>query len=82
MTQENITQKILKGTVVSDKMDKTVIVAVDRFKKHPKYQKYIRITKRYKAHDAANAHKSGDKVSIQECAPHSKDKSFTVIDAA
>ncbi len=72
-------KRILKGTVVSDKMDKTVVVAVTRFVKHPKYQKYVKITKKYKAHDANNAHAVGERVSIQECRPLSKDKHFEVL---
>lgn len=71
--------KILKGTVVSDKMDKTVVVAVTRFVKHPKYQKFVKITKKYKAHDETNAHKVGDAVSIKEGRPISKDKHFSVV---
>lgn len=71
-------KKILKGTVVSDKMDKTVVVAVTRFVKHPKYQKYLKITKKYKAHDEGNAHKVGDAVEIVETRPLSKDKRFAV----
>ncbi len=78
--QDTIKQgKLLKGTVVSDKMDKTVVVAVNRLVKHPKYGKFINRTKRYKAHDEANAFKVGDEVSIQEVKPISKDKSFIVI---
>lgn len=71
--------KVLEGTVVSDKMDKTVIVAVGRFIKHPKYGKYITRTKRYKAHDENNSFKVGDKVSIREIRPVSKDKAFEVV---
>ncbi|MCE9628967.1 MAG: 30S ribosomal protein S17 [Candidatus Vogelbacteria bacterium] len=78
--QDTIKQgKLLKGTVVSDKMDKTVVVAVNRLVKHPKYGKFINRTKRYKAHDETNAFKVGDEVSIQEVKPISKDKSFIVI---
>lgn len=71
--------KVLEGTVVSDKMAKTVVVAVERFIKHPKYGKYITRTKRYKAHDEANKFKVGDKVAIREVRPISKDKTFEVI---
>lgn len=74
-------KKILKGTVVSDKMDKTVVVAVTRFVQHAKYQKYLKITKKYKAHDEANVHKVGDSVSIVETRPLSKDKHFNVVSA-
>ncbi len=71
--------RILKGTIVSDKMQKTAVVAVMRLKKHPKYHKYFHITKRYKAHDAENAYHSGDTVLIQEIRPLSKDKRWRII---
>lgn len=71
--------KLLKGVVVSDKMDKTVVVAVNRLVKHPKYGKFINRTKRYKAHDETNTFKVGDEVSIQEVKPISKDKTFIVV---
>lgn len=79
MTTATTQKKTLKGTVVSDKMDKTVVVAVTRFVKHPKYQKFLKITKKYKAHDEANAHKAGDQVEIVETRPISKDKHFNVV---
>lgn len=79
MTSKTIQKKTLKGTVVSDKMDKTVVVAVTRFVKHAKYQKFFKITKKYKAHDEANAHKVGQKVEIVETRPISKDKHFSVL---
>lgn len=72
-------KKSIKGLVVSDKMDKTVVVAVTRFVKHPKYKKFLKITKKYKAHDEANAHKTGDSVEIVETRPISKDKHFSVV---
>ncbi len=81
MTTTTTTNKILKGTVVSDKMDKTVVVAVTRFVKHPKYKKYLKITKKFKAHSEDNAAKTGDLVSIVEGRPISKDKRFSVIKA-
>jgi small subunit ribosomal protein S17 len=71
--------KVLSGVVVSDKMKKTVVVEVNRFIKHPKYQKYFKVSKRYKAHDEENKHKVGDKVEIRETKPISKQKSFVVI---
>ena len=74
------TPKRLRGSVVSDKMDKTIVVLVDRFVKHPKYGKYQKISKKYKAHDADNKHKIGEKVVIEECKPISKDKNFKVIE--
>ncbi|MEK9183835.1 MAG: 30S ribosomal protein S17, partial [Patescibacteria group bacterium] len=62
-------KKKLKGTIISDAMQKTVVVLVNRYFKHPKYGKYIRRSKEYKAHDENNEHKKGDKVIIQECKP-------------
>jgi small subunit ribosomal protein S17 len=80
MTNETTqTNKTLRGEVVSDAMDKTVVVLVKRYVKHPKYGKFIKVSKRYKAHDAENAYKLGDKVVIEETRPISKDKSFRVI---
>lgn len=72
-------KKTLSGVVVSDKMNKTVVVAVTTYKKHPKYQKYYKTTKRYKAHDEENQFKVGDKVQIISTKPISKDKQFEVI---
>jgi len=77
--KEKKNKKILQGTIVSDKMDKTVIVLVERYVKHPKYGKFQKISKRYKAHDEGNEHKEGEKVRIEECKPISKDKSFKVV---
>ena len=68
-----------KGTVVSDKMKNTVVVAVNSFKTHPKYQKKYRYTKKYKAHDEGNKYKIGDVVEIVPCRPISKDKRFKVL---
>jgi len=81
-TKKEITEKkshILKGVVVSDKMDKTVIVTVSRFIKHPLYGKFYKVSKKYKAHDEENKYKIGDKVEIVETRPISKDKRFKVI---
>jgi small subunit ribosomal protein S17 len=69
----------LSGVVVSDKMDKTVVVSVSRFVKHPKYGKFYKINKKYKAHDEENKYKTGDKVEITETKPISKDKRFKVV---
>ncbi len=77
--EETKNSKTLSGTVVSAKMQKTVVVAVSRFEKHPKYGKYMKITKKYKAHDEEGKFKEGDKVLIQECRPISKDKTFKVV---
>ncbi|MDP3955858.1 MAG: 30S ribosomal protein S17 [bacterium] len=79
MTTETTTTKLLKGIVVSDAMDKTVVVSVQRFQKHPKYHKFIQISKKYKAHDEENAFKVGDEVTIAPCPPLSKDKHFIVV---
>lgn len=73
------TNKTLKGVVVSDKMDKTVVVKVTRFVEHSKYGKRIKKTKKYKAHDEENSKKIGDVVEIEETRPISKDKKFKVI---
>jgi small subunit ribosomal protein S17 len=72
-------KKRFTGTVVSDKMDKTVVVAVPRFLKHSKYQKFYKQTKTFKVHDEANTAKVGDKVTIEETKPLSKDKNFTIV---
>ena len=68
------------GRVVSNKMDKTVSVAVERLIKHPVYGKYIRRTTKVLAHDANNECKQGDRVTIAECRPISKNKSWAVVD--
>ncbi|WP_275790841.1 30S ribosomal protein S17 [Pararhizobium gei] len=72
-------KRILQGTVVSDKNEKTVVVRVERRFAHPIFQKTVRRSKKYKAHDENNQYKVGDQVSIQECAPISKDKTWTVV---
>ncbi len=69
------------GVVVSDKMDKTVVVRIDRLKMHSKYKKKYKISKKYKAHDAENKFKIGDKVEIMESKPISKDKKWTAKEA-
>jgi small subunit ribosomal protein S17 len=71
--------KALQGAVVSNKMDKTVVVAVERTMKHRLYKKTMRKTKRYKAHDERNECQVGDVVRITECRPLSKEKSFRVV---
>ena len=72
-------RRVLTGTVVSDKMDKTVTVLVERQLMHPVYKKFIRRSKRYAAHDEGNVHKIGDTVFIRECAPISKSKRWEVV---
>ena len=73
-------KRVLSGTVVSDKGDKTVVVRVERRVKHPLYGKIIKLSKKYHAHDEANAFKAGEQVRIEECAPISKLKTWTVLD--
>ena len=73
-------KRILQGTVVSDKTDKTVVVLIERKIAHPVYGKIMRRTKKYHAHDEANAVKTGDVVRIEECAPISKLKTWRVLD--
>ncbi len=69
----------LNGTVVSDKMMKTAVVAVSYQKKHPKYLKYYTVTSRFKAHNENNEYKTGDQVVIEETRPLSKDKRFKIV---
>lgn len=71
--------KLLTGVVVSAKMQKTVVVEVKRYTKHPKYGKYMLRSKRYKAHEPSGTVKEGDKVTIKETRPISKDKTFIVV---
>jgi len=79
MEQNTVHRKTLRGTVVSDKMAQTAVVAVSRFTPHPKYKKYIKSTKRYAAHNADNKAKVGDTVTIRSCRPLSKTKSFEIV---
>lgn len=72
-------KRILQGVVVSDKQDKTIMVKVERRVRHPLYQKFIKRSKKYAAHDEANSCKTGDIVRIRECAPISKNKSWEVV---
>ncbi len=74
------TRRRLNGVVVSDKMDKTVVVRVDRTVVHPKYHKRLTRSTRFKAHDAENKAKQGDKVTIEEIRPMSKGKCWRVVD--
>jgi small subunit ribosomal protein S17 len=73
-------KRVLSGTVVSDKGDKTVVVRVERRVKHPLYGKIIKLSKKYHAHDEANAFKAGEQIRIEECAPISKLKTWKVLD--
>jgi len=72
-------KKTLQGIVVSDKMQKTVVVEVERMKEHPKYKRRFKIHKKYKAHDQNQEYHVGDKVLIEEHSPISKDKNWVVL---
>jgi small subunit ribosomal protein S17 len=78
MEQETKKRKII-GVVVSDKMTKTRVVAVSRLKKHPKYLKYYTVTSKFKAHDEKSEYKTGDKVTIEETRPMSREKRWVII---
>lgn len=69
----------LIGIVVSDKMQKTRVVAVSRFKKHPKYLKYYQVTKKFKVHDEKGEYRTGDKVIIEETRPMSREKRWRIV---
>jgi len=72
-------KRVLQGVVVSDKNDKTIVVEVERRFTHPLFKKTVRRSKKYHAHDEANAHKVGDKVWIEESAPISKNKRWILL---
>lgn len=72
-------KKQLTGTVISDKMQKTVVVRTERTKEHSKYKKRYKVHKKYKAHDEKGEYHTGDKVVIEECKPISKDKKWKVV---
>jgi len=78
-TKEQIKKRKIIGTVVSDKMMKTRVVAVASLKKHPKYLKYYKVTTKFKAHDENNEYKTGDKVTIEESRPLSREKRWRII---
>jgi len=78
MNNQSQKTRTLKGIVVSDRMQKTVVVSVTRLKKHPKYKKYYKVTKRFKAHDEKGEYHVGDKVIIRETRPLSRGKRWTV----
>ena len=78
--EKQIKRKTLSGIVVSDKMKDTAVVLVERFIKHAKYQKYMQMRKRFKAHDVGNTAKVGDKVVIEETRPISKHKTFKILE--
>ncbi len=78
--EERNKRKVYRGRVVSDKMDKTVTVAVETMKKHPLYGKRVKYTKKFKAHDEKNAAREGDLVEIMETRPLSKTKRFRLVE--
>ncbi|MBD5424183.1 MAG: 30S ribosomal protein S17 [Allobaculum sp.] len=77
--EERNKRKVYRGRVVSDKMDKTVTVAVETMKKHPLYGKRVKYTKKFKAHDEQNTAREGDLVEIMETRPLSKTKRFRLV---
>ena len=79
MSETTETARTVTGKVVSNKMDKSATVMIERKVKHPVYGKYIRRTTKVLAHDAANECKAGDRVAISECKPISKNKSWAVV---
>jgi small subunit ribosomal protein S17 len=78
-TESDVNRRRLIGRVASDKMDKTVVVEVVRFKRDSVYKKYVRVRRRYKAHDAKNEYKVGDRVEIIEHRPLSRHKRWAVV---
>jgi small subunit ribosomal protein S17 len=79
MTEQTNTQRTLTGKVISNKMDKSITVLIERLVKHPKYGKYIRRSTKFHAHDESNVCREGDIVTIAECRPLSKTKSWTLV---
>ncbi|MGC5327781.1 30S ribosomal protein S17 [Brevibacillus sp. SYSU BS000544] len=79
MTAERNMRRTMTGRVVSDKMDKTIVVLVETYKKHPLYGKRVKYSKKFKAHDENNTAKTGDIVEIMETRPLSKDKKFRLV---
>jgi small subunit ribosomal protein S17 len=80
MSENTEVTRTVTGRVVSDKMDKTVTVLIERKVKHPVYGKYIRRSTRLHVHDAENACREGDKVTIEQCRPLSKSKAWRLVD--
>ncbi len=77
--EERNTRKVLRGVVVSDKMDKTIVVEIDTTKSHPLYGRQVKFSNKFKAHDENNEAKVGDTVEIMETRPLSKDKHFRLV---
>lgn len=80
MTEARNTRKVYQGRVVSDKMDKTITVAIETYKNHPVYGKRVKYTKKFKAHDENNEAKTGDLVRIMETRPTSATKRFRLVE--
>ena len=78
--EERNSRKVLRGTVVSDKMDKTIVVEITASKAHPLYGRHVKATSRFKAHDENNEAKVGDIVEVMETRPLSKDKRWRVVE--
>ena len=79
MTDTTKKHRKLEGVVVSDKMSKTRVILIERLKRHPKYLKYFKVSRRFKAHDEKNEYKTGDRVVIEESRPLSRDKRWVII---
>jgi small subunit ribosomal protein S17 len=80
MSEQKAIKRTLTGLVISDKMDKTITVKVERQVKHPKYGKFIKRSTKVHAHDEANECKMGDTVTVAECRPLSKSKSWQLVE--
>ena len=80
MAEERGNRKVRIGKVVSDKMDKTIVVSVETYKRHKLYGKRVKYTKKFKAHDETNQAKTGDIVKIMETRPLSKDKRWRLVE--
>jgi small subunit ribosomal protein S17 len=78
--KSGVGKRKIVGVVIKDKMDKSVVIEVEKFLKHPRYHKYLRTKRRYKAHDELNACKVGDRVVLVETRPLSKDKRWLVLE--
>ncbi|MEZ5534685.1 MAG: 30S ribosomal protein S17 [Thiolinea sp.] len=79
MSEEAVVERSLLGRVISDKMDKTIVVLMERQMKHPLYGKFIKRSKKYHVHDENNECKVGDTVTFKECRPLSKSKHWTLV---
>lgn len=79
MSEEAVVERSLMGRVISDKMDKTIVVLMERQIKHPLYGKFIKRSKKYHVHDESNECKIGDTVTFKECRPLSKSKHWTLL---